>query len=890
MHRRVPRIITAAILAVPATAAAQQTATLVTSSEYDITRGWYPILGHNWRDVWIATITAPVLDVGTFDGGLTPFRSGGNHTATLWFHGADGRTFVFHETVKSEGDGIEPDLMHGVAGVVVRDEPSVYHPAATLVTARLEAAAGLLTTPSTLMVMPNDARLDSFRLRFAGKLGTIEERPEEGHDDRPGSFGADAIKSTETVAKDLDRTLRDRIDSRGYLAARLVDAMIGDADRGCDQWRWAEFAHGSSTIFVPISRDHDHAFARPGGLRGSLIRAAYPKEENFSAKSPPLAGVAFETSNFDRSQLVDLDWATWDSVTAAIQRAWTDAVIDSAANAMPAEWIAATGGLIAAGLKSRRDHLRNFAWQYFLMVNTDADLFASDESDRAIVDRLPDGSVTVRLEAAPAKGSNGQRTVAMIRRFVPSQTSEIRLYMEDGDDTVLVRGAAKKSITVRVIGGHGDDVLDDSSTGNGATIFYDAGGHDQVGVTSHTTVRRRAFTLTDPDTARDSKDSSDDAAASDDATASEDSVVHLDERRGRFSDLVGGSCIVVKNELEGDHDRNWGRTMSFHPVAEIHGNYGLAIGAAWTTTSYSFRHFPYRSALTLSALGTPLYGGAAGAKASFDLRAENSSVAWIIAAQATQLHSDRFFGFGNVSPTISTTTAWIPRDEVTLEPSIRWYLDPRSWISAGAIVGYRSLTPQPGSPADSLGVARHDGSSAGVRLRLAVDHRDNIQIPRSGFTLGATTTWYPRVWDIPEYGRADWYASTYLSAGSPTLALRVGGARVFGDQFPLYDAALIGGRTSIRGLTWDRYAGDASLQGSAELRLPLMHVTLLDGGMLGIIGFEDAGRVWYRGASPGGWHRGTGGGFSFTTLGAVGTLVYAYGDGSHVYVSWGFPF
>ncbi len=73
------------------------------------------------------------------------------------------------------------------------------------------------------------------------------------------------------------------------------------------------------------------------------------------------------------------------------------------------------------------------------------------------------------------------------------------------------------------------------------------------------------------------------------------------------------------------------------------------------------------------------------------------------------------------------------------------------------------------------------------------------------------------------FGEVHGEASTYLTPGgaprAPTLALRVAGKRVFGD-YPFQEAAYIGGHTSVRGLRAERFGGDGSLYGSAELRLP----------------------------------------------------------------------
>src|SRR5205823_4791849 len=92
------------------------------------------------------------------------------------------------------------------------------------------------------------------------------------------------------------------------------------------------------------------------------------------------------------------------------------------------------------------------------------DVQATDEADVADVQRQGDGSVTLQLARRDA-------TRYYMRTFHPGETSEVRLYLHDGDDRVVVRGAGRGAITVRVITGAGHSALIDS-TRSGRTFFY----------------------------------------------------------------------------------------------------------------------------------------------------------------------------------------------------------------------------------------------------------------------------------------------------------------------------------------------------------------------------------------------------------------------------------
>jgi hemolysin activation/secretion protein len=94
----------------------------------------------------------------------------------------------------------------------------------------------------------------------------------------------------------------------------------------------------------------------------------------------------------------------------------------------------------------------------------------------------------------------------------------------------------------------------------------------------------------------------------------------------------------------------------------------------------------------------------------------------------------------------------------------------------------------------------------------------------------------------------------------PVLAFRAGGARVFG-RFPYTESAFLGGSQSLRTARRQRFAGDASIYGSTELRLPVAEFAFVFPLNVGLLGFGDIGRVYMDGNSPGGWHKGAGAGF-----------------------------
>jgi len=155
---------------------------------------------------------------------------------------------------------------------------------------------------------------------------------------------------------------------------------------------------------------------------------------------------------------------------------------------------------------------------------------------------------------------------------------------------------------------------------------------------------------------------------------------------------------------------------------------------------------------------------------------------------------------------------------------------------------------------------------------------------------------YPAAWDVDStYGEIHGEASTYLTPNTsfgPTLAVRAGAKKVWG-AYPFFEAAFVGGSDNVRGLRTQRYAGDASVFGSAELRARLGRYYIILPGTFGVLALGDVGRVYLEGESSDTWHTGYGGGFWFAPLTPGNTLSFAIvrgDDRTALYVQAGFAY
>lgn len=810
--------------------------------------GWLHrlFLGSHYRDLWATPLDVEVLDLSRFAGGLTPAGCGGRRqTKVLRLLGKDGRQYVFRSVDKDPTLALPPELRATFAKKLVQDQISSAHPGAPLVVAPLLDAAGVMHVEPRIALLPDDARLSGFDCVPPGfKLGMIEERPTEPPDNDEGFAGAVELAGTKKLFEHLEHSSRNRVDSRAYLAARLVDVFIGDWDRHQDQWRWARFDSGGVHWWRPIPRDRDQAFARLDGVLLYLTGYYWPQLIGFGDKYPSIWRLTFTGQVPDRRLLVDLEKPVWDSIARTIQARLTDSVIDAAVRRLPPEYYRKSGAALTRALHQRRNHLLQASDRYYALLAGVVEVHGTDERDVAEVERLGGGRVSVRLSAAGATAPYYRRT------FDGRETEEIRVYLHGGDDRLVVRGAARsgRGPLLRVIGGGGDDELTDSSRAGG-TKFYDDRGNNRFVRGPGTSVSRR----------------------------------HYDEPPRDTSTL--------------GRPRDWGSRWMPLTWVGYSPDVGLLVGGGASGTGYDFRRLPYNSQVRVRA-GYATAAQTYRAEFTGEFRGIVPPVVVTLQMRASGIDVLRFYGFGNETPDTGSQNFYkVKQQQYLVAPALAFSLSPAATLSIGPVLKFSHTNLVGGT---FINVARpygvEDLGQVGAAADFQVDTRDQPRAARRGIAFGFGGSYYPAALDVTApFGEGHAEASSYLTAHiplQPTLALRVAGKKVWGS-YPFYEAAYIGGATTVRGFVEHRFAGDAALYGNAELRLSVAKFYLLVPGQLGVFGLGDAGRVYLSGETSDRWHAAAGGGVWLSFLSPANTLSVAAAhsvEGTRLYVKAGLAF
>ena len=782
--------------------------------------------GSEYRDLYAMPVELPVLDLRTYAGGLTPKEQlGHGQTQVLTFKGADGRDYTFRPVIKDPTGHLPVDLRETLASKVMLDQMASGHPAGHVVAPGLLGAAGVIHNEPQLVVMPDDPALGAFRETFANAVGDIEEWV--------GSPGFGTTMETidgEEMWKRLRHSPDVRADSRAYLKGRLVDQLMGDWDRNRGQLRWGNLP--GRELWQPIPEDRDQAFVRFDGFVNWLLRPQFPLVVRFGPEYSSLPGLTYDSWDVDKRILADLEWPVWDDVAKELQSDLTDEVIEAAVRRQPQEFFAKDGARLIADLKRRRDGLPAQAQRFYRYINKDVDVFCTDADERVYAQRFENGDLELSVRRASGAGEPPPEPYFR-RRFEAGVTKEVRVYLYGGNDRVLVTGGHHGGTLLRVVSGDDADMLDDSS--GGGTRFSGAGNEDRVTAGPGTHWDHRPYPPPPPN---------------------------------KRADWMPA--------------RDWGRVTGPLFLASYGSDYGVLVGGSLNTTGYGFRRDPWSDKQSLHVLYST---SESGFRAFYlgQFRYENTPFRLGVGALASGIEISRFYGLGNDTTFEGQQDTYkLSQDLYVLEPSVIYgpseYLD----ASFGLSIKHEQTVPRDNPVlSDQPFYGEGDFTQLGVSTRLRFDGTDHLALPRKGVLVTGTGRFYPALADVTDsFGEVHGEARTYLATPNErgiTLALKAGGQKVFGTH-PFFESAFIGGKTpfsllepgggsSVRGLPPQRYAGDASLYGGADLYLPITKAFLLVPGQLGLMGFFDVGRVFLDGQSSDRWHHGAGGGIFFATPG-----------------------
>ena len=782
-------------------------------------------LGKHWRDLWTEPITVEILDLKKFGGGLTPLKEGGGQqTKSLHLIDANGKRWKFRSIDKDPSKVLPDYLQESFAENALKDQISSANPFAPLIIARLLSALEITQAYPKLVFMPDDTSLGVYRSKFANVLGFIEQHPDDAFLENLYVEGAEKIEDTYETIEEIEKSSNQKFASEDFLKARLLDLLVGDWDRHMDQWRWIKTENSGNVIWHPIPRDRDQAFVKFDGLLPAIAVYYIPQLNHFGEDYPNIKDLSWNGRFLDSRVLTSIEKSTWDSITSIVYSKLTDDVIKDAIKTLPKEVYDIANEELSLKLKSRRDKMFEASNEFYEVVNEYADIFCRRQDDYVEVKRIDDASTSVIVYNRNEWNLNPNTKPYFDKIFNNNLTNEIRIYLNDGDDRVVVSGAVDESPIVRVIGGEGKDELIDQSIVYGyflsftpfhsaetKTYFYDSGKKTEIISSAGTSYDDSKFD--EPD----------------------DKIEKYEPLQ-----LDKGHRYIPLPILGYDSDR------------------GLSFGLSLARQQYSFRQFPFANQQELSAYySTGIDKFTITYNALFNNIFKNISLKFL--ASGTEHYTSRYFGYGNetsYTEELEEADFYEVDQELLILRSVFIYQltnNLNSSFGISAVKTETNLNTRALLTSSKFGeYGLNHLSSLGLNFGLEYNSIDNVKFPETGYSVVLDGEFYPKMFDLQgDFQTMNFDARAYFlfeQLNSSVLAIRIGGKKVWG-VYPFYVGASVGGRNNLRGYLEKRFSGDASVFGQLELRTFITDLKLIFKSKLGVFAFAEAGRVFVKNES-----------------------------------------
>ncbi len=534
---------------------------------------------------------------------------------------------------------------------------------------------------------------------------------------------------------------------------------------------------------------------------------------------------------------------------------------------MPPEMYQKKGEYLISMLKERRNNLHDASETYYRNISKYVDIYGTDKDEFAEINRVDEEHVEVTISRRDKKTGKQSGPVLFHRMFNDGYTKEIRIMLLDGDDYAIVRGEVNSSIPVIIAGDGGKDELIDSSLVKGYLFGF-------IPFISQ----------------------------------AEKKTYFYDGGKGTRFVKGAGTVINKNNNLKPANDtmkyeppvQDWGHDWRFIPWISANPDEGLFFGGGPILYEFGFRTSPYVYRMEMKAgfaakpkkfkvnyLGE-FYSLINGPKISFH-------------AFGSGLEVLNFFGYGNETKRDKNLEKIhfykVNQKEFLIEPRIEFLPNNYTNISFGVSLKFISTEKEGESLLiQSQPYGFKDFLLTGINAGIKIDGRDNPVIPGKGFYFAGEAAAYPSLRkEQGSFSKLTGDLRYYISASLlplSALAFRISGEKNFGS-YPFFESAFLGGEGSLRGFPKNRFAGDGSLLGSAELRLYLFKFFFQVPIYFGITALDDVGKVFISGSESKLWHNAYGGGIWISVInpGFLFSLNYTRSaEDSGIYFTSGFSF
>lgn len=771
-------------------------------------------IGKNYRKEWTTPVKVPVLDLT----GFTPKKQGGGkQTRSLRIDDKNGKEWALRSVQKYPEGAIPPDLRQTAVKDILADGISASYPYASLSTETFARAAGVPFLKRRLVYIPDDPRLGRFRESFKNSLVIMEERQ------------PDTLKKTHNTDEIVLNMAKDNdyhVDQLEVLRARLLDNFYMDLDRHEGQWEWGTRDTGKGKIYYPIPKDQDQTFFVNQGILPYFVAqpSLAPELQGFRAKARNIKFFNKPARNFDRFFLNELSMETWSRYADTLLSKMTDDVIERALAQQPKEIRGFHYNEIVNKLKERRKYYKKEMLDYYVFLAKEVSVVGTNKHELFTIDKLPEGKLHLTINKIDK--DNNVSSKIYDRTFDEKETHTLNLYGLEANDSFVVKGGATH-IKIRIIGGPGNDAFVNESNNGRRPRVYD---------------------------------------------------VNF-ETNNFYGNVSGFVNHIGSDPRLNEYNRLSYKYDFFDPGVQVAYNVddGLFLGLRGAVVTHGFRKEPYASRQVFRvahALRTSSY--------LFGYDAEFNKV---VGTKDLLVHSllraptnvTNFFGIGNNTQFDKSKIdeRYFRARYNVADVSLLLRQQLQSWMRINYGVAFQHFHIHEEQNTDKYighgSLAGVDSSSlyrakyyVGPEALLDISSKDNVNLPTRGFTLDAgARSLFGLNNQSKRVTQLHWDMSVFISTNSDPIAVygvRLGVAHNIG-AYEIPQAQYLSGTENLRGFRRNRFAGRTMFFNNTEIRLRLAQFnTFLFPGALGVLLFNDVGRVWADAEQSHRWHDGYGGG------------------------------
>lgn len=795
--------------------------------------------GTNHRKEWSEPVALKVFNINKEKGG---FRidglGGGNQTKSLKLIDKNGEAWSLRTVDKDPDKAIPENFRNTFASSIVKDMISASHPYAPSIVPYLAEAAHIIAPKREFFFVPKDPSFGYYKNYFANKVCILEPRDPNNATDNKSTF-----KLMDKMMEEQDHL----VDQHKVLNARLLDMLIADWDRHFDQWRWGNTDTGKGKLYYPMPKDRDQAFFRSNGLLVKFLHSNMPFLEGFTSNINKLSELNIVAKDFDRLFLNELNKQQWDSIITNFVNNLPDNTIKDAVKKFPPEIYALRGKKIEEKLINRRNQLKAKALDYYDFISKEVRLLGSNKDDIYKIDNAGEGKITITAYANERK-SQDSNFVFYKRTFIPAETKEIIIYTFNGEDKLDISPNVNTPIRLRIIGGKGQDSF--YINGNMKTYIYDL-------------------------------------------NTEKNSI----QGTGRIIDNTSSDYLVNRFQLKSFHypQKSFPKINLGYNVDD-----GVLVGGGFLFRSYKFRREPFANEHKFSSLFSLTQKGIQlKYNATFNKLIKDYDIHFN--SKLNMPGISNFYGVGNNTDDslgkrfymarYKTLEAELLFNKPKFDRKLNIFFGPtlfHYWNRHSNNENFVLSNPK------LVGLDSTDVYSKytyiGGKLGFTMNNLNNELFPTRGIQFNNLLSFEKSISGTTN-AVAKWtsdmtiYASLKIPA-KVTGVIKFGGGKIFTDSTKYFQYLTIGQNSNLRGFRKNRYAGDGLLYGSLEFR-----IKLLDGksyilpGQVGIIAFNDLGRVWYKKENASNkWHYAYGGGIYFVPFNtALLSATFGKSESSNVF-------